>query len=63
MKTKSLVWLLLILAGRTFAQDSIFNRIWNDPVVTGRIEQNIEKYRKGDAMIEVVGKNGKQVKR
>lgn len=59
MKIQSLILLLLILAGRTIAQDSIFNRLWNDPVVTGRIERNIEKYRKGDAMIEVVGKDGK----
>ena len=50
---------MLILAGRTVAQDSIFNRIWNNPVVTGRIERDIEKYRKGDALIEVVGKDGK----
>lgn len=61
MKTKSLIWLLLILAGRTAAQDSIFNKIWSDPVVIGRIDRNIEKYRKGDATIEILDRDGKPI--
>jgi GH35 family endo-1,4-beta-xylanase len=36
-----------------------FLRLWNDPAVAERIAQNIEKHRKGNATIEVVGKDGK----
>ncbi len=36
-----------------------FRALWDDPAVSGRIEQGIEKHRKGDATIEVVGKDGK----
>lgn len=34
---------------------------WNDPAVAGRIAADIEKYRKGDATIEVVDAQGKPV--
>jgi GH35 family endo-1,4-beta-xylanase len=36
-----------------------FLRLWNDTAVAERIAQNIEKHRKGNATIEVVGKDGK----
>ena len=34
---------------------------WNDPALQKQIESNIEKYRKGDAVITVVDKKGKSV--
>lgn len=36
-----------------------YRKLWNDPAVTGRIERDIEKHRKGDVTIEVVGEGGK----
>jgi GH35 family endo-1,4-beta-xylanase len=54
--------LLLLLSGlfcmQIFAQSSS----WNDPAEIKRIENNIEKYRKGDAAITILDKNGKPVK-
>ncbi|MBI5395146.1 MAG: endo-1,4-beta-xylanase [Verrucomicrobia bacterium] len=38
-----------------------YRKLWRDPAVNERIERNIEKHRKGDATIEVVGKDGKPV--
>ncbi len=35
-----------------------YRKLWNSEV-QARIDQDIEKYRKGDAVIEIVGKNGK----
>jgi len=61
MKTPSLICLFLILAGETVAQDSIYNKLWSDTAVTRRIERDIEKYRKGDAVIKVVDIHGKPV--
>lgn len=61
MKKQSLIWLLMILAGRAIAQDSVYEKLWNDPIVSQRIESNIEKYRKGDATIEIFDGDGKPV--
>jgi GH35 family endo-1,4-beta-xylanase len=37
-----------------------YNKLWSD--ISGKIDQNIERYRKGDASIEVVSEDGKPVK-
>lgn len=47
----------LLFTGRLVAQTSP----WDDPSEIKRIESNIEKYRKGDAALTVVDKNGKPV--
>jgi GH35 family endo-1,4-beta-xylanase len=53
--------LLLLLSGifclQVFAQTSS----WDDPAEIKRVENNIEKYRKGDAEITIVDKSGKPV--
>ena len=36
-----------------------YRKLWRDPAVNERIERNIEKYRKGDATLEVISKDGK----
>jgi len=57
---KTIVFASLLLAVAAQAQiPETFQRLWNDPAVAGRIERDIEKYRKGDTVIEVVGKDGK----
>ncbi|MBM4032973.1 MAG: hypothetical protein FJ291_14460 [Planctomycetes bacterium] len=38
-----------------------YRTLWSDPAVADRIERNIEMYRKGDATIAVVGRDGKPV--
>ena len=43
------------------AQDSIFTRLWTDPQIADRINRDIEQYRKGDAVIEIIDRKGKQV--
>ncbi len=61
MKITSLIYLFLILAGEAVAQDSIFIKLWGDTAVTRRIDRDIERYRKGDAVIKVVDVHGKPV--
>ncbi len=39
-----------------------YRKLWNDPATAQRIERNIEKHRKGDAMLEVVGPDGQPAK-
>lgn len=39
-----------------------YRKLWGDPAVTERIERNIEKHRKGDATITVVGPDGQPVR-
>ncbi len=38
-----------------------YQKLWRDPAVNARIEGNIEKYRKGGAMLEIVDAAGKPV--
>ncbi len=38
-----------------------YRKSWSGPAVAARIERNIEKHRKGDATITVVGRDGKPV--
>ena len=58
-----LIWLSILGAGNTFAQESVYEQLWNDPSVSKRIETDIEKYRKGDAVIEIIDKKGKPLSR
>lgn len=39
-----------------------YRKLWNDPALTRRIEQNIEKHRKGNATIKLAGQDGQAVK-
>jgi endo-1,4-beta-xylanase len=56
MKRQTLILAFIILSsGNSFAQQSP----WNDPSEIKRVENNIEKYRKGDAAITILDKNGK----
>jgi hypothetical protein len=59
MKQQLIIWLFLIFIKSALAQVSDYNQLWTNPKVVDRIQTNIEKYRKGDAVIELVGKNGK----
>ncbi len=61
MRNKLIIGLLLLFAGRTAAQESGYDQLWNDPEVKEHIENNIERYRKGNAIIVIVGKDGKPV--
>lgn len=61
MRMKFLLWFLLFFVGKIAAQDSLFNKMWNDPQVVDRINLDIEQYRKGDAAIEFVDKKGNPV--
>ena len=57
---KTIVFASLLFATAAQAETpETFQRLWNDPVVAGRIERDIEKHRKGDATIKVIGKDGK----
>lgn len=49
----------LLAATAQAAAPEVFLRLWNDPAVAGRIAQDIEKHRKGNATIEVAGRDGK----
>ncbi|HCR92189.1 MAG TPA: hypothetical protein DIW50_17420 [Prolixibacteraceae bacterium] len=61
MRTQLIICLLLFFTGRTIAQEAIYDQLWNDPKVNERIENDIEKYRKGNAIIEIIGKDKKPV--
>ncbi len=59
MKRQTLILAIIILSsGNSFAQQSS----WNDPAEIKRVENNIEKYRKGDAAITILDKNGKPLR-
>lgn len=61
MNNYLLIWILLLGAGEIFAQNSAYDKLWSDPSVAEQIKNDIEKYRKGDATIVIVDKNGKPV--
>ncbi len=69
MKMTGVVGLFLGVAFLTAAsahgeQDGLINehrRLWEDPGIVERIQKNIEKYRKGDAVLEVVDSAGRPV--
>jgi endo-1,4-beta-xylanase len=53
----------LILIGMLFSmQNLIAQSSWNDPAEKERVQNNIEKYRKGDAAITILDKNGKPLR-
>jgi len=57
---KTIVFASLLFATAAQAETpETFQRLWSDPDVAGRIERDIEKHRKGDATIKVIGKDGK----
>jgi len=54
---------VLILIGMLFSmQNLIAQYSWNDPAEIKRVQNNIEKYRKGDAAITILDKNGKPLR-
>jgi len=61
MRKHFLIVLLVLILGKTIAQESVYDQLWNDPTVKKRIEKNIEQYRKGNALIEIIDKDGKPV--
>ena len=58
MKTIILVSVVFTVAVQAETPET-YRKLWSAPSVAGRIERDIEKHRKGDATIEVVGKGGK----
>jgi len=54
---------VLALAGRTSEAQTpeSYRKLWHDPAIRERIERNIEKHRKGDAVVKVVGEDGQAV--
>ncbi len=59
--TRLSIGVLIFLSLKTSAQVDIYDQLWNNPEVNERIETNIEKYRKGDAAIVILGKDKKPV--
>ena len=60
--TIAVCFALSLTAGQLAAQvPETYTKIWNDAALQERMRQNIEQHRKGDAIIEVVGKDGKPV--
>ena len=51
----------ILISLKSFAQVNIYDQLWSNPQVNERIEKNIEAYRKGDAVIEIVDKKGNPV--
>jgi len=61
MNKKFLISILILWAAKSIAQDSLSNQPWDDPALAEREDRNIEKYRKGDAVIKITGKSGKPI--
>ncbi len=60
MKTTVLIGMASLLAAAAqAATPDVYRNLWRDPALNERIERNIEKYRKGDATIEVKDAAGK----
>lgn len=57
--TRLFIGVFILLSWETFAQVSVYDQLWNDPKVNERIEKNIEKYRKGNALIKIIDKDKK----
>lgn len=66
MRTKSLegrvvawvAWVLAVGGVALAGPPESYRKLWRDPGVNARIERNIERHRKGDLAIEVVGAGG-----
>lgn len=57
---KPLVLASIVFIGAAQAEiPETYRKLWSDPAVAGRIERGIEQHRKGDANIEIVGRDGK----
>ncbi len=59
MKTYVLILLLNLTTVVLFAQPDYYDSLWNDPEIVQNIEYNTEKYRKGDAVVEIISKDGR----
>ena len=57
--TRLFIGVFILLSWETFAQVSVYDQLWNDPKVNERIENNIEKYRKSNALIKIIDKDKK----
>jgi GH35 family endo-1,4-beta-xylanase len=53
--------LALLVAPAQAAAPESYRKLWRDPAMADRIDQSIEKHRKGDATVEVVDAAGKPV--
>ena len=51
----------LLAAGSIGAAESAYHKQWSDPALVKRIDDNIERHRKGDMAIEVVTADGRPV--
>lgn len=58
---KTILILSLLATAAQAATPEAYRKLWRDPALNERIERNIEKYRKGDATIEVLDAAGKPV--
>jgi GH35 family endo-1,4-beta-xylanase len=61
MRHQFILFFIFALTLNINAQQSNYDQIWNNPSLVSRINENIEKYRKGDAIIEVKDKDGNPV--
>ena len=59
MRSSNIITAVLLIC--TVNAKAQYSASWNDPALQKQIENNIEKYRKGDAVITVVDKKGKPV--
>jgi len=59
MRSSNIITAVLLIC--TVNAKAQYSASWNDPALQKQIESNIEKYRKGDAVITVVDKKGKPV--
>jgi len=53
--------LILLVATTQAATPESYQKLWRDPALNARIEQNIEKYRKSDATIVVTDTAGRPI--
>ena len=58
MKTYLLSLFFSLITGVLFAQTNYYDSLWSAPEVVQNIDLNIEKYRKGDVVIEIIDRNG-----
>ena len=59
MKSLNIITAVMLVC--TISVRAQYSTSWNDPALHKQIENNIEKYRKGDAVITVIDKKGKPV--
>lgn len=62
MRKQSWFLILILFAGKAPAQNTkVYDKLWKDSSLVARIENNIEKHRKGDAVIELFGSNEEKI--